>query len=128
MRLSVETTPGSVFDRFAGAQPTLSPDGTRIVVSEYDPTGKSHMAIRRLDQGQFVPIAGTDNARSPCFSPDGDWIAFFADGKLKKVAVQGGAYKLSSGILCIFRLIKCFSCVAGSYENEKTTCCDGFQW
>jgi len=35
--------------------------------------------------------AGTENAFSPFFSPDGEWIGFFADGKLKKISVEGGA-------------------------------------
>src|SRR5262249_6423365 len=33
----------------------------------------------------------TEGAFMPFFSPDGQWIGFFADGKLKKIAVQGGA-------------------------------------
>ena len=91
MRLSVETTPGSIFDRFKGAQLALSPDGTRIVAAEYEPTGNWHLAVRRFDHGEFVPVAGTDNAWWPFFSPDGEWIAFFAGGKLKKISIQGGA-------------------------------------
>ena len=91
MQLSVETTPGSIFDRFKGAQLALSPDGIRIVAAEYEPAGNWHLAVRRFDHGQFVPIAGTDNARWPFFSPDGEWIAFFADGKLKKIPILGGA-------------------------------------
>ncbi len=91
MRLSVETSPGAIFDRFRGAQLAISPDGTRIVAAEYDANGTWHLAVRRFDQSQFVPIPGTDTAFVPFFSPDGEWIAFFADGKLKKVAVQGGA-------------------------------------
>ena len=47
--------------------------------------------MRRLDQLQATPLPGTEGARNPFFSPDGQWIAFFADGKLKKVAVTGGA-------------------------------------
>jgi serine/threonine-protein kinase len=35
-------------------------------------------------------IAGTEDARSPFFSPDGQWLGFFAEGKLKKVSVSGG--------------------------------------
>ena len=37
------------------------------------------------------PLAGTEGAYGPFFSPDGQWIGFFASGKLKKVAVNGGA-------------------------------------
>ena len=36
---------------------------------------------RLLQQNQVTPLAGTENAFSPFFSPDGEWIAFFADGK-----------------------------------------------
>ena len=35
-------------------------------------------------------LAGTEGAQTPIWSPDGAWIGFFADGKLKKVAVNGG--------------------------------------
>src|SRR5207245_10212016 len=37
-----------------------------------------------------VELPGTDGAYAPFFSPDGQWVAFFAEGKLKKVSVQGG--------------------------------------
>jgi serine/threonine protein kinase len=36
-------------------------------------------------------ISGTEGAISPFFSPDGQWLGFFADGKLKKVSASGGA-------------------------------------
>jgi WD40 repeat protein len=47
--------------------------------------------VRKLDQLQAIPLAGIDNARNPFFSPDGQWIAFFAGTELKKVSVTGGA-------------------------------------
>src|SRR5262249_47420279 len=86
-----ETSPGAIFDRFRGAQLALSPDGTRLVAAEYDPSGSTwHLAVRRFDQSRFVPIPGTDGGMAPFFSPDGEWIAFTAGGKLRKVAVEGG--------------------------------------
>ncbi len=91
MRLSVEVSPGTVIERFRGAQLALSPDGTRIVVAESDASGKWRLATRSLDQSEFVPLPGADRASVPFFSPDGQWIAFFADGRLKKTAVHGGA-------------------------------------
>jgi serine/threonine protein kinase len=81
----------------------LSPDGTRLAVQAYDPTSsgtfrsnragdrKVVLASRRLDESRFTPIHGTENPTSPFFSPDGQWIAFFGDGKLRKIPVQGGA-------------------------------------
>jgi Tol biopolymer transport system component/predicted Ser/Thr protein kinase len=90
VQVSANLPPGTIIDRFRGSQLALSPDGTRIVVGESDATGKWRLAMRWLDQIQFVPLPGTDRAVMPFFSPDGQWIAFFADDKLKKIPVQGG--------------------------------------
>ena len=43
----------------------------------------------RLNQSQVTPLAGVENPYSPASSPTGDWIGFFADTKLKKIAVGG---------------------------------------
>ena len=75
-----------------GAGMALSPDGTTVAfVGRTAREGSAQLYIRRLAQLQAVPLADTDNAESPFFSPDGKWIAFFAGGKLKKIAVTGGA-------------------------------------
>src|SRR4029453_2925871 len=44
-----------------------------------------------MDQPKAVPLEGTADAIEPFFSPDGQWVAFSAEGKLKKVSVEGGA-------------------------------------
>jgi serine/threonine-protein kinase len=44
-----------------------------------------------LDQSPAIVLPGTEGAEDPFFSPDGQWIGFFADGRLKKAGVQGGA-------------------------------------
>ena len=41
--------------------------------------------------GTSTALDGTDRARLPVFSPDGRWLAFIADGELRKVSVNGGA-------------------------------------
>jgi serine/threonine-protein kinase len=46
--------------------------------------------IRPLDRFEVTPLAGTEGAFRPFFSPDGAWIAFFADNQLRKVATAGG--------------------------------------
>ena len=53
--------------------------------------GKTRLFVRKLDQLQAAPLAGTEGAGDPFFSPDGKWIAFFADGHLRKVPTTGGA-------------------------------------
>jgi Tol biopolymer transport system component/predicted Ser/Thr protein kinase len=90
VQLTAELSPGTVVNRFRGAQLALSPDGTRIAVIELTAAGKYRLATRSLDQGEFAPLPGTEGATMPFFSPDGQWIGFFADNKLKKVAIQGG--------------------------------------
>jgi serine/threonine-protein kinase len=67
----------------------LSPDGTRIVYVG-SRGGRTQLFQRMLNAIDPVPIAGTTNAISPFFSPDGQWVAFFSDGQLKKVNLQGG--------------------------------------
>ncbi|MEO8099850.1 MAG: protein kinase [Acidobacteriota bacterium] len=88
MRLSVDLGPDAVTSLLLTA--TLSPDGTRLVFPVRGPNGITQLATRRLDQAQPTLIAGTERAEAPFFKPDGQWIAFFAGGKLKKVSVQGG--------------------------------------
>ncbi len=75
-----------------GPAVALSPDGkTLAFVASKDGNEKTQIYVRRLDQLQASILAGTDGARDPFFSPEGQWIAFFADNKLKKISVNGGA-------------------------------------
>jgi Tol biopolymer transport system component len=64
----------------------LSPDGRTLVLSS-GPTG---LVKRRLDGLSFEPIRGAEGGTSPFFSPDGAWIGFQSDLKLKKVPAEGG--------------------------------------
>jgi hypothetical protein len=48
-------------------------------------------ATRLMDQAKPTILAGTENASSPFFSPDGQWIGYFAENQLRKVSIQGGA-------------------------------------
>jgi len=89
MRLSVDLGPDAVAGRSTTA--VLSPDGTRVVFPVRLIGGGVQLAILQLDQAKASPLPGTVGVIDPFFSPDGQWIGFFASGKLKKVAVQGGA-------------------------------------
>ncbi len=46
--------------------------------------------LRLADQSEAVPLRGTEGASYPFFSPDGEWIGFFANGQIKKVSPAGG--------------------------------------
>ncbi|HYV40524.1 MAG TPA: hypothetical protein VEO02_01915, partial [Thermoanaerobaculia bacterium] len=52
---------------------------------------KRQLFLRSLDAAEASPIAGTEGAYSPFFSPDGRWLGFWVDGKIKKVSLSGGA-------------------------------------
>jgi len=68
----------------------LSPDGTRIVFVSQDQDGVPRFFHRRLDQPNAVVLPGTEGGKQPFFSPDGQWVGFFAAGKLKKTRINGG--------------------------------------
>jgi serine/threonine protein kinase len=74
----------------SGASAILSADGTTLAFVAME-ANRTRLYIRKLDQLQASALAGSEGADSPFFSPDGQWIAFFANGKLKKLAVTGGA-------------------------------------
>jgi Tol biopolymer transport system component/DNA-binding winged helix-turn-helix (wHTH) protein len=73
-----------------GPAMAVSPDGTRVVFSSRDANGKVLLYWRRLDQPAVIPLPGTESAFSPFFSPDGKQLAFFADGRLRKVELDTG--------------------------------------
>ncbi|MGD8897779.1 MAG: protein kinase, partial [Acidobacteriota bacterium] len=67
----------------------ISPDGDRIVFSGVDSAGKTQLWIRPLDEDVATPIEGTEGAIMPFWSPDGRFIGFFADRKLKRIEASG---------------------------------------
>jgi Tol biopolymer transport system component len=70
---------------------TLSPDGSTLAIAATGPDGRQLVWVRRLDGFAIQPLAGTDGAMQPFWSPDGRSIGFFADKKLKRVPAAGGA-------------------------------------
>ena len=73
-----------------GALAGISPDGQALVFLATRDTIK-RLYVRRLDALETTPLSGTEGAISHFFSPDSRWVAFFAGGQLKKVALSGGA-------------------------------------
>ena len=79
-----------------GNDVVLSPDGTRIVFVARGPDHMVRLMMHRLGQrtaaglAHVVELQGTEGARAPFFSPDGVWVGFWAEPKLKKVPVDGG--------------------------------------
>jgi serine/threonine-protein kinase len=64
----------------------LSPDGKSLIY-----TANRQLYLRRMAEMQSHRIPGSESASNPVFSPDGQWIAFFQFGDLRKIAISGGA-------------------------------------
>jgi serine/threonine-protein kinase len=95
LRLSVELGADASLDSTFGPAAALSRDGNVLAfTARPSKGGPTQLFVRRLDHAQATPLAGTEHAFSPFFSPDGEWIAFFADGKLKKISVTGAVLTL----------------------------------
>jgi serine/threonine protein kinase/Tol biopolymer transport system component len=69
----------------------ISPDGHRLVFTIVDHTGVSRLWIRVLDALAAQPLPGTENALLPFWSPDSRFVAFFTEGQLRKIRIDGGS-------------------------------------
>jgi serine/threonine-protein kinase len=69
----------------------VSPDGSMIAyLWNIEGTTATQIVLRRLDQLEGTVVPRTEDARNPTFSPDGEWVAFFAGGSIKKIRLAGG--------------------------------------
>jgi Tol biopolymer transport system component len=72
------------------ASVAISPNGDLLAyVGESD--GQQRIYVRPMDEFSAHSLDGTAGALQPFFSPDAKWLGFFADGKLKKISLKGGA-------------------------------------
>ena len=89
MRSSLLPPDKTKFDPISGAM-VLSPDGLRIAFVARGEDGKFLLWVRALDALTAQPLAGTDDATHPFWSPDSRFIGFFSAGKLRKIDANGG--------------------------------------
>jgi Tol biopolymer transport system component len=76
---------------FAANDLALSPDGQTLAMVAYSAQANNYVLwTYEIGGRQTNPLVGTQGASYPFWSPDGKFIGFFADGKLKKVDASGG--------------------------------------
>jgi eukaryotic-like serine/threonine-protein kinase len=89
-RFSVSLPPGTVYaPEEVSRGVSVSPDGTRIAVEAFS-GGRRRLFVRALDSEEFSELAGSLDATGHFWSPDGRFVAFYAEGKLKKIPAAGG--------------------------------------
>jgi serine/threonine protein kinase len=91
--------------------PEISPDGNRIAFISTDGSELARVYTRTLDDDELSIVAGSEGATNCFFSPDGTWIAFYAQGALFKAKVSGGS---------AFRLADAPSMAGGCWLNDGT--------
>jgi len=94
IRASVLPPEGAQFYLWGGSPgtPILSPDGSRIAFTARR-QAQQLLWVRELDSLEARPLAGTEGAQYPFWSPDSKWLGYFTQnpGKLCKIEVSGGA-------------------------------------
>ncbi|HSA92804.1 MAG TPA: hypothetical protein VLE48_07320, partial [Terriglobales bacterium] len=91
VRVSVMAPPDTAFQPFDFA---LSPDGSKLAFVAAGPGGAPQLWVRPLDSLSGQPLAGTEGAGYPFWSPDSRQIGFFAGGKLKRIEASGGTVQI----------------------------------
>ncbi|MHB8525927.1 MAG: TolB family protein [Candidatus Acidiferrales bacterium] len=72
-----------------GTNIAISPDSS-LIAFVASAGGVSQIWVRQIDDFIPKPIPGTEGGESPFFSPDGEWLGFFAGTKLEKIPLGGG--------------------------------------
>jgi eukaryotic-like serine/threonine-protein kinase len=90
VKAAILPPPGDGFWASITQPAAISPDGKFLAIIAMR-SGHKQLWLRRLDIADAQPIAGSEDASNPFWSPDSRYIAFFVPGKLKKVDVSGGA-------------------------------------
>jgi serine/threonine protein kinase len=88
-RATLALPEGQTQPRLLALPLALSPDGNLLAYVAEDDQGQ-RLFLRSLDSFDSRALPGTEGADMPFFSPDGEWVGFFAWGELKKASVERG--------------------------------------
>jgi eukaryotic-like serine/threonine-protein kinase len=86
-RLTISLPPGQEITDY----PAISRDGRTVAYITQQGTDAPQLYLRDLNSFEPRAVAGSSGAQKPFFSPDGKWVAFFAQGQLQKAEVAGGS-------------------------------------
>ena len=81
---------GTIFDASLDQPFALAPDGNSIAFVAINAGGVSELWVLQFDSDVPQRLAGTEGARSPFWSPDSEWIGFYAPGAVRRVRPTGG--------------------------------------
>lgn len=90
VRFTVDSPEGATVVEPYWSHPALSPDGRSLAFMAFT-SGRPTIWVRPLDGVSSRPLPGTEGGVAPFWSPDGRWIAFFAEGRLKKTQLGSAA-------------------------------------
>jgi Tol biopolymer transport system component len=76
--------------RFGSREAEISPDGRHLAFTGISDAGEQRLWVRSPDSLEARPLSGTERAEFPFWSLDSRFIGFFAEGKFKKISVDGG--------------------------------------
>ncbi|MGE5814855.1 MAG: protein kinase domain-containing protein [Acidobacteriota bacterium] len=86
VRLTIALPPGAEITSY----PAITRDGRTVAYVAQQGAEDAQLYLRDLKSFEARTVAGSSGAKQPFFSPDGKWVAFFAQGQLQKAEVSGG--------------------------------------
>jgi serine/threonine protein kinase len=90
VRFTISPPPGTSLNLIGSHALAISPDGARLVLRATTADG-SRLFLRAMNSTDMTFIPGSEGARGPIVSPDGQWVAFAIPGMIKKAPLSGGA-------------------------------------
>ncbi len=77
----------------------ISADGSMLAyVAVDEKSGEGVIYVQEVGSPSAAPLYGTTGATYPFWSPDDNYVAFFAQGKLKKISSSGGTPQVLANV------------------------------
>ncbi len=129
MRLTIEQPDGASISATSYSV-DISSVARRVAFTARDSVGIVRVYVRAFDDVQWQRLDGTEGVQQLYFSPDGAWIAFAANGKLKKIPATGGSAILLADITNVVDEVQARRVAEGAGEwrsGDETRVCESGQ-